>query len=207
VDAVGADMPGPSQILMLGSQFLVQNLFYLLLTTSSLLVVFRTSKQIEEVRICMDRLSLRLPLIGRLNAQVLESRFTRTMAILISSGIPVLAAMEMVEGVIENTFVLKALRQARENISEGQSIATPLQESGVFEPILIQMIAVGEETGTLDEMLGKISDYYEQEIKRSIERGATALEPLLIAMVAIIIGGIVLATLLPVFDLLANPTI
>jgi type IV pilus assembly protein PilC len=207
LDAVGADMPGPSQILMLGSQFLVQNLFYLLLTTSSLLVVFRTSKQIEEVRICMDRLSLRLPLIGRLNAQVLESRFTRTMAILISSGIPVLAAMEMVEGVIENTFVLKALRQARENISEGQSIATPLQESGVFEPILIQMIAVGEETGTLDEMLGKISDYYEQEIKRSIERGATALEPLLIAMVAIIIGGIVLATLLPVFDLLANPTI
>jgi type IV pilus assembly protein PilC len=205
LESVGADMPGPSQILMMGSQFVVQNLFYLLLTAFSLLVVFKKSKQIEEVRYSMDRLCLRMPLIGRLNAQVLESRFTRTMGILITSGIPVLTAMEMVEGVVENTYVLKALVKARENISEGQSIAVPLQESGVFEPILTQMIAVGEETGTLDEMLARMSDYYEQEIRRSIERGAAVLEPLLIAVVAVLIGGVVLATLLPIFDLLANP--
>lgn len=207
LESVGADMPGPSQILMLGSQFVVQNLFYLLLTALSLFVVFKKSIQIKEVRYMVDRLYLRLPLIGRIKAQVLESRFTRTMGILITSGIPVLAAMEMVEGVVDNTFVSKALKKARENISEGQSITLPLQETGIFEPILTQMIAVGEETGTLDEMLSKMSDYYEQEIRRSIERGAAALEPLLIALVAILIGGVVLATLLPVFDLLANPAI
>ncbi len=207
LESVGADMPRPTQILIRCSQFLAHNLFYLLLTGLSFLVVLKKTVQIEEVRYFLDRLCLRLPLIGGINSQILESRFARTMGILISSGISVLGAMKAVEGVVENTFVLRALVKARENISEGQSIAVPLQESGVFEPLLIQMITVGEETGTLDEMLAKLSDYYEEEIRQSIERGVAILEPLLIALVAILIGGLVLATILPVFDLLTNPAV
>lgn len=203
-ESMGAELPLPTQIVIAFSDFLRTNLLGLVVAAVGLVFICKKIAQLPAGRYFFDGLYLKLPLIGRLNSRILESRFTRTMGTLINTGIPILAAMEIVEGVLGNAYVLKALVQARENISEGQSIAMPLQACGVFEPVLTQMISVGEETGSLDEMLAKMSDYYDQEVIHTIEQAMAAIEPLLILGIAVLIGGVVLATLLPVFELVGT---
>ncbi len=206
-ESVGADLPLPTQILIAFSSFLRNNLLYLSLAAIGLIYITKKIGQLPEGRFYLDRLYLKLPVIGRLNSRILESRFARTIGTLLSAGMPILQAMEIVEGVIGNAYVLKALVQARENISEGQSIAMPLQASGVFAPMLTQMISVGEETGALDEMLSKMSDYHDQEVMHTVEQAMAAIEPLLILGIAILIGWVVMATLLPVFELVGTTSI
>ncbi len=205
--SVGADLPLPTKILIVFSGFLKDHLLGLITAAAGLVYISKKIGQMPAGRYHLDRLYVKMPFWGRLNSRIAEARFARTIGTLISAGIPILQAMEIVEGVSGNAYVSKALVQARENISEGQSIAVPLQASGVFEPMLIQMISVGEETGTLDEMLKKMSDYYEQEVMNSIEQRMAAIEPLLILGTAMIIGGVVLATLLPVFELVGTASI
>jgi len=206
-ESAGAELPLLTQMLLAGSNFLCHNFFYLLGGAALLTLLLRRIGQTPEGRYYLDRCYLKLPLWGRINSRLLESRFTRTMGILISSGIPILTALQIVEAAAANAWVLRGLMKARENISEGQSIARPLKESGIFEPLLIQMIAVGEETGTLEKMLLRMSGYYEQELNRTVEQAAAALEPLLVVMAALVVGGVVTATLLPVFELLSGPGI
>lgn len=203
-ESVGAELPLPTQILITFSDFLRKQLLYLSIAAAGLVYMVKKIAQMPEGRYFFDRLYLKIPIIGRLNARILESRLARTIGILINSGIPILQAMEIVEGVLGNSYILRAMVQARGNISEGQSIARPLEACGVFEPMLTQMIAVGEETGTLDEMLAKMSDYYDQEVMHTVEQAMAAIEPLLILGVAMLIGWVVIATLLPVFDLLGT---
>ncbi|KUG05048.1 type iv fimbrial assembly protein pilc [hydrocarbon metagenome] len=206
-ESVGADLPLPTKILIAFSGFLRDNLPGLIMAVAGLVYIGKKMGQVPAGRYYLDGLYLKLPLFGRLHSRTLEARFARTTGTLINAGIPILQAMEIVEGALGNTYVLKALVQARENISEGQSIALPLQESGVFEPMLTQMISVGEETGALDEMLSKMSDYYDREVMHTIEQSMAAIEPLLILGIAMLIGGVVLATLLPVFDLVGTTPI
>ncbi len=205
--SVGADLPLPTQILIAFSGFLREKLPGLIIAAAGLLYISKKIGQMPAGRYYIDRLYLKLPLIGRLNSRTMEARFARTTGTLINAGIPILQAMEIVEGVLGNAYVLKALVQARESISEGQSIALPLQASGVFEPMLTQMISVGEETGALDEMLAKMSDYYDQQVIHTVEQAMAAIEPLLILGIAMLIGGVVLATLLPVFELVGTTSI
>ncbi len=206
-ESVGADLPLPTKILIAFSVFLRNNLLYLLLIAIGLVYITKRIGHLPKGRYYLDHLYLKLPVIGRLNSQILESRFARTIGTLINAGIPILEAMEIVEGVVVNAYVLKALVQARENISEGQSIALPLQASGIFEPMLTQMISVGEETGALDEMLAKMSDYYDQEVMHTVEKAMVAIEPLLILGIAMLIGWVVIATLLPIFELVGTTSI
>lgn len=155
-------------------------------------------------RLFFDSLYLKLPLLGKTINRVAVARFTRVMGVLISSGVPILQSLEVLKGVVGNQVIANAIAKSKESIKEGQSIAAPLEETGVFEPMVTQMIAIGEETGRLDEMLGRMADFYDREVTYAIESTMAALEPILLIFVAVIVGMIVIATYLPVFSVVMN---
>ncbi len=200
--ASGAELPRPTQILLGIGVFLKQKWMFIL---AGLIILFLSLKRwsnMEQGRYSLDYLYLKVPIIGKALKKVIVARFARTMGTLIRSGIPVVQALEVVEEVVGNAVVAKAIGAARLSISEGDSITIPLQETGVFEPMVYQMIAVGEETGALDDMLVRMSDYFEQEVMYTIDSLMSLIEPLLIVIVAIVVGGVVVATLLPMFEIM-----
>ncbi|HEX3012198.1 MAG TPA: type II secretion system F family protein, partial [Syntrophomonadaceae bacterium] len=139
--------------------------------------------------------------IGKTISRITVARFARTMGVLVMSGIPILQSLEVVEDVVGNTVISRAIREARSSIKEGNSITRPLEETKVFEPMVTQMIAVGEETGALDDMLIRMSDYFDREVVHMIDAMVAFVEPLLIILVAILVGGVVISTLLPIFNM------
>lgn len=197
----GIDLPLPTRILLsIGTVLHTKGIFIL----GGLAVIIGMAKawgKKESGRLFYDRLYLRLPIIGTAVSRLAVARFARTMGTLIKSGIPVLQALETVEEVAGNAVISRAVNSARSSIRDGQSIAIPLIQSGVFEPMVTQMIAVGEETGALDEMLIKMSDYFESEVVYMIDNMMAVVEPMLIVLVALLVGSIVVATLMPVFSL------
>lgn len=194
-------LPAPTRMMISISDFFRSNLRYLLMILILfILSAYRLSKE-PRTRFFLNRMALQLPVVGRLNGQIVQARFARIMGILIQSGIPVLQALEVMEGVAGNACISEAIHKARANIAEGDSIAFPLQVSGVFDPMVIQMITVGEESGTVDEMLIKIAEYFDREFVYSVEQAAAMVEPVLIMLTALLIGGMVIATLLPVLEM------
>lgn len=149
-----------------------------------------------------DQLVLKLPVFGPLNQKVAISRFARTLSTLLASGVPVLQAMEVVAEAAGNVVVTKAVMTARTSIKEGESIAGPLGASGIFPPMVTQMIAVGEETGNLETMLTKVSDFYDLEVDATVSALTSLLEPLLMVGMGVIVGFIVIAMFLPMFQLI-----
>lgn len=149
-----------------------------------------------------DQLVLKVPVFGPLNQKVAISRFARTLSTLLASGVPVLQAMEVVAEAAGNVVVTKAVMTARTSIKEGESIAGPLAESGIFPPMVTQMIAVGEETGNLETMLTKVSDFYDLEVDATVSALTSLLEPLLMVGMGVIVGFIVIAMFLPMFQLI-----
>lgn len=200
--AAGAELPWATQILLKISDYLRYSWIYVLGGFIGILFIIRRVLRTPPGKLFIDNLILHLPVIGKTVSRIIVARFARTMGTLVRSGIPVLQAMEVVEDVVGNTVVSQAIRNARSSIREGDSITMPLQETGVFEPMVTQMIAVGEETGSLDSMLIRMSDYYEKEVMYSIDALMSVLEPLLIMLVALLVGGIIVATLLPIFSLM-----
>ncbi len=198
----GAELPLLTRILLLTGLFLKRS--WLLTLGGVFLLVFILKKwgSTTSGRLLIDSFYLRLPLLGKTLSRITIARFSRTMGTLVRSGIPILQGLETVEDVVGNAVIKKAIRQARISITEGDSIASPLEETGVFEPMVTQMIAVGEETGSLDEMLIRMSDYYEREVIYMIDAIIAIIEPLMILLVALLVGGVVIATLLPVFEVM-----
>lgn len=202
--ASGAELPGPTKALLATGEFLKQQWLYIL---TGLVILFFLIKQwgkTELGRYYIDYFYLKLPLIGKALRKVVVARFARTMGTLIRSGITVVQALEVVEEVVGNKVVANAIRQARVSITEGDSITIPLQRTRVFEPIVYQMIAVGEEIGALDDMLVRISDYFEEEVMYTIESLMALIEPILILVVALVVGGVVVATLMPMFEIIGT---
>lgn len=148
-----------------------------------------------------DRLILRAPVFGMLIRKVAVARFTRTLGTMLSSGVPILDGLEVVAATAGNTVIEKAIRNARSSISEGRPVAEPLAETGVFPPMVTQMIAVGEATGALDNMLGKIADFYDDEVDEAVGALTALLEPMLILFLGVTIGGLLVAMYLPIFQL------
>lgn len=194
-------LPAPTRMLITISGFFRSNTMYWAVVPIVFAIMVHRWISLRGSNFLLDKIALRLPVVGKLNSQVVQTRFARTMGILIQSGIPVLQALEIVEGVVGNRCISAAVRQARINIAEGDSIAVPLRISGVFDPMVIQMITVGEESGALDEMLLKISEYFDKEFIYSVQQAAALIEPILILLAAVLIGGMVIATLLPVFEM------
>jgi type IV pilus assembly protein PilC len=142
-----------------------------------------------------------MPVCGVLIRKIAVARFTRTLGTMMSSGVPILDGLEVVASTAGNSVVEKAIRDARTAISEGRPVAEPLAETGVFPPMVTQMIAVGEATGALDNMLGKIADFYDEEVDAAVGALTSMLEPLLIVFLGVTIGGLLVAMYLPIFQL------
>jgi type IV pilus assembly protein PilC len=155
-------------------------------------------------RLFLDSLYLKIPIVGKAINRVAVSRFTRILGTLIKSGVPILQALEVLQGVVGNRVIGDAIGQARDSIREGQSIAAPLAATKVFEPMVPQMIAIGEETGTLDHMLERMAVYYDNEVTLTVDATLKSLEPILIIFISAIIGMIIVATYLPIFNLMGT---
>ena len=152
----------------------------------------------------MDSWLLRLPLIGSITRKVAVARFCRTLGTLLSSGVPILEGLDITGRTAANAVIERAVRRARARIERGESIAAPLRSGGAFPPMVVQMIGAGESAGALDTMLGKIADVYEDEVDVAVAALLSTLEPALIVVLGLIVGGIVVSMYLPLFELVAQ---
>jgi type IV pilus assembly protein PilC len=153
-------------------------------------------------RLALDRLMLRIPILGDLLRKTAVARFTRTLGTLLSSGVSILDGLEITARTAGNRVIHDAVMRSRSSIAGGETIAEPLKESGVFPPMVTQMINVGEQTGTIDEMLDKIADFYDDEVDTAVEALLAAMEPMLIVFLGVVVGGMIVSMYLPIFDMI-----
>lgn len=202
--ASGAELPAFTAFFMGISYFIKDNGLILLILLILLIAGLKWLGTKPQGRLFFDRLYLKLPIVGKATNRIAVSRFTRILGTLIKSGVPILEALEVLKGVVGNQVIANAIGEAKESIREGQSIATPLAATGVFEPMVTQMIAVGEETGSIDDMLERMAVFYDNEVTFAIDALLKSLEPIMIIFVAGIIGAIIVATYLPVFNIITT---
>jgi len=196
------ELPLPTQILMGASNLLIHRWYILIGVTVLLVVAIQRYVRTRTGRRHYDWLKLKAPVFGKLNHKIILARFSRTLSTLMVSGVPILQAMETVAGALGNEIVGDVVLEARAAIREGERIGEPLAESGLFPPMVVQMIAIGEETGSLDAMLTKIADFYESEVEATLQSLTAALEPLLILFLGGVVGFIVIALYLPLISVI-----
>ncbi len=200
-EGFGATLPLPTRIVLELSR-LVRTYFLLGLGAVVAAVIgLRFYYRSENGRRTIDALVLKAPVFGPLIKKVSVAKFTRTLGTLISSGVAILEGLEITARTAGNKVVEEAVLRTRANIAEGKTIAEPLKASGVFPPMVVQMIAVGEQTGALDAMLGKIADFYDEEVDTAVSNLTSLLEPMLMVFLGVVIGGVVIAMYLPIFKL------
>lgn len=201
---VGAELPLPTQIVMGISNFLAGNLLFLTIGFIALIVAFVYWKRTPGGAYAFDKFLLRVPVLGTLVRKSSIARFTRTLGTLLSSGVSILDALEITAKTSGNLVVAKAINKSMLSIAEGDTITGPLKETGVFPPMVTQMIGVGERTGGLDEMLNKIADFYDEEVNEAVAALTSIIEPLIIVVMGVVIGGILVAMYLPMFDIISK---
>ena len=197
----GQALPTITQIIITLSHWLQDYFFFVLIAMVVSYQVFRRYVKRDEGRRSWDRLKLKFPIFGELFLLVDLSRFTKTLATLIKSGVPLLTALDITKNVLDNHTLLDAVDDARIAVKEGHALATPLKESGRFPSMMIHMISVGERTGSLEEMLGVVAETYENQVDNKVSRLTTLLEPLLILVMGLLIGIVVVAVLLPILQM------
>jgi type IV pilus assembly protein PilC len=193
-----AELPALTQALIATSRGMAKYWYVLLAVPVVLVIVFRLLTRLPRFRFGVDKLKLRLPLFGDLIQKSIIARFSRTLGTLLQSGVPILEALEIVEASIENTVLSKAVGDVRASVREGETMAAPLMESRVFDDLVVNMIDVGEATGSVDRMLLRIADTYEEEVDGRVSTLFKVLEPLLLLVLAGVIGFIVVALFLPI---------
>jgi type IV pilus assembly protein PilC len=203
---LGASLPLPTRIVIWASNTLIQFLPFLVVGLIALGVAFRQYYATYSGRRVVDRLLLQAPIAGLIMRKIAVARFCRTLSTLMSSGVPILDGMEITARTAGNAIVEDAVIATRVRIERGETVAAPLKETRVFPPMVTQMIAVGEATGALDTMLAKIADFYEEEVDVAVAGLLTLLEPVMIAFLGGIVGGIVIAMYMPIFDLISKLT-
>jgi type IV pilus assembly protein PilC len=197
----GKALPAPTQFVINLSNFTIAHVWYIVAAPILIAVGLRYAYKTEQGRVAMDRAMLRIPVFGPLIRKSAVARFTRTLGTLVSSGVPILDALLITARTAGNKVVEHAIMSARQSISGGRTIAEPLTESKVFPPMVCQMIAVGETTGALDNMLQKIADFYEDEVDNMVANLMSLLEPAVILFLGFVIGGLVISMYLPIFQL------
>ena len=194
-------LPAPTILLLTISSFF-KNYWWVLASIGAAVVIgLKRYIRTEAGRMFYDRLKLSIPIVGGLTTKIAISRFSRTLATLLNSGIPLLSSLEIVRTVVNNQVIADAIAGAQENIREGQEIHTPLAQRGVFPPLVIQMIAIGEKSGELEQMLFKVAEAYDNEVEATIGSLTSMLEPVMILIMGVAVGFIVLAILLPIFEM------
>ena len=196
-----ATLPGPTVVAIKISNFIVNNLFLAILVFIMAIVALFLVYLTDRGRFVMDTLKLRIPVIGGVVTNSIMSKFSRTFSILMAAGVPIMDTMELTENVVQNAVVEGAVRRARVLVKEGYGVANAFRRTGEFPPTLLQMLATGEETGDMDKLLGKAAQFYEKLVDSVIDRLTSLIEPLLIVMMALVVGTIIVVIYLPIFDL------
>jgi len=199
--SAGQTLPLPTLVVVSLSKIMRDYGIFLILAMPFLFFFFKKYHQTENGRTVIDRFVLKLPVFGDLLKKISVARFSRTLGTLVSSGVPILDGLSIVSKTSGNKTIETAILNARASIREGETIAEPLNRSAIFPPMVIQMIAVGESTGALDSMLAKIADFYEEEVDVAVANLTSLLEPFLMIFLGIVIGGVVIAMYLPIFQM------
>ncbi|MDD3249796.1 MAG: type II secretion system F family protein [Smithella sp.] len=198
---MGGELPGPTQVVVGMSEFM-QNYWWVLgVIIAAIVIGLKMFYKTEKGHWTIDVLLLKAPLIGNVLRKVAVAKFTRTLATMMSSGVPILEGLNIVSKTAGNVVIETAVVKTRQAISEGQSIAEPLSTSGVFPPMVVQMIAVGEATGALDIMLNKIADFYDDEVDAAVKGMTAMIEPLMMVFLGGVCGGMIIAMYLPIFKM------
>ncbi|MCC6211978.1 MAG: type II secretion system F family protein [Burkholderiales bacterium] len=198
----GADLPAPTLVVMAISDWTVANWFIVFPAMGGAVWGFMEAwKRSLAVQIFMDRLSLKLPIFGSLLTKAAIARWTRTLSTMFSAGVPLVEALDSVGGASGNYVYLQATIKIKSEVSTGTALTVAMQNAAVFPPMVIQMCLIGEETGALDAMLGKVADFYEQEVDDAVEALSSLMEPIIMVVLGTLIGGMVVAMYLPIFKL------
>jgi type IV pilus assembly protein PilC len=203
---LGADLPLPTRIVIALSNALVAYMPLIIAGIIGLAFGFRTYYATPGGRKVIDAAILKMPVLGLLMRKIAVARFCRTLSTLLASGVSILDALDITARTAGNAVVEEAILVTRKSIERGETVAAPLRQTAVFPPMVVQMISVGEATGALDTMLAKIADFYEEEVDVAVAGLLTLLEPLMIALLGGIVGGIVIAMYLPIFSLIDQLT-
>ena len=198
----GSDLPGPTQIVVNISNSMQEWIgVFMAAVTFTLISFFQARKCSRKFRRTTDAIFLKTPIFGSLLRKVAVARFTRTLGTMIASGVPILDGLDIVAKTSGNVIIEEALRKVRSGIAEGRTIAEPLAESGVFPGMVVQMIAVGEETGAMETMLSKIADFYDDEVDAAVDALTAMLEPIMMVGLGGTVGAMLIAMYLPIFKI------
>jgi type IV pilus assembly protein PilC len=203
---LGAQLPLPTRIVIAASNNLVSYGWILIVALGAAGYAFKSYYATENGRRVVDRIALKLPILGDILKKVAVARFCRTLSTLLSSGVPILDGLEITARTSGNAIIEDAILTTRSGIERGETVSGPLKETNVFPSMVTQMINVGETTGALDAMLAKIADFYEEEVDTAVAGLLTLMEPVMIAFLGVVVGGIVVAMYMPIFDLISKLT-
>ena len=197
----GGKLPLPTLILVAVSDFLIHNFILWFISTVVGLVLIGRFLKTDKGTVLFDSFKLNMPIFGIIMRKVAVSKFSRTLSTLVKSGVPILSALEIVGKTANNRVIESAVEKVRNSIREGENITTPLMRTKVFPPLVVRMISVGEQTGELEKMLTKIADFYDDQVDAAVSGITSLIEPLIIAFLGIVIGGIVICMFMPIFQL------
>lgn len=200
-DTLGGELPAPTKFLVFLSGILKWAIGPLVVASIAFAVWWARHKNDRAIREKVDPFKLKLPVFGKLFTKIAISRFTRNFGTMLHAGVPLLQALDIVGETSGNLVIEKATRAVQESVRTGQSLTGPLSEHPVFPPMVVQMMAVGEDTGALDTMLSKVADFYDQEVEATTEQLTSLIEPLMIVVIGAIIGGMVIALYMPIFSI------
>jgi type IV pilus assembly protein PilC len=195
-------LPVPTKLLLAVSTALKKGFVVVIAVAGVLFMLFRRYVRTQHGRALYDRLKLRTPVLGPLIQKTALARFSRIFGVLSSSGVPILQALEVVSETVNNSLMRAAILDVQQSVKEGESIARPLARHKVFPPMVVQMLAVGEQTGSLDSMLEKVSEFYDEEVKSAVDSLTSLIEPILIAFLGGAVGLSVIALYLPMFNII-----
>ncbi len=199
---LGGALPLPTQILLKISNAIRGSWFIFIPVIAGIFYGIKAIGKTEKGRLRLDAIKLKMPVFGNLSQKMSISRFSRTLGTLITSGVPILQALDIVAESSGNAVVSRSVKKARLSIKEGETISRPLSDEKTFPPMVVQMIAVGEETGALDTMLKKIADFYDEEVANTVESLTSLIEPLMMAGLGVVIGGIIISLYMPMFQVI-----
>ncbi len=202
-DGIGGTLPAFTQMLIDLSK-LMRSIWMVVFVGTILGAVWSLKQyyKTEPGRIVIDGIILKLPVIGEVTKKVCVARFTRTFSVLVRSGVPMLTALDVVKETAGNAILSKAVESVQKEVREGGSISKPLSKEPLFPPMVVQMVAVGEETGRLDEMLNKVADFYDDEVENSVEALTSVMEPIMVVFIGGIVGSVVVGMYLPIFSII-----
>jgi type IV pilus assembly protein PilC len=202
--SLGSELPAPTLVVLAISNFIQSNFIFIIIGLVALIVGYRIFVRNPNGRLYADKAKINMPILGTLIRKSAVSRFTRTLGTLLSSGVSILEALDITAKTAGNRVIHDAIKKSVLSIAEGDTITSPLKETGVFPPMVTQMISVGEKTGGLDEMLNKIADFYDEEVDAAVSALTSIIEPVVIVFMGVVIGGILIAMYLPMFDIIGK---